>query len=390
MRRSERAHCGWRLGLAMAVAACGAGCAARRTAPQPQPVTVEVATAASQSVPIRAQWITTLHGYVSAQIQPHVSGYIVRQVYREGTYVPKGGVLFEIDPRPFRATLDQAMAQLAEAQANLGAARLDVKRDIPEAKARAIPQSQLDNDTQAELADKAAVAAAKAAVEQAQLNLGYTQVRTLIGGIAGIAQAQTGNLVATTTVLTSVSQVNPIKAYFPVSGAEYLKIANRVPPAVTGAPVRLHLTLADGTAYPYPGRILFANNQLDPQTGTIELVGAFPNPGRLLRPGQTGRITADIGVEQNAVLIPARAVTELQGGYEVAVVGADDKVSVRTVQVGIQEGSQWVITRGLRAGQRVVAEGTAKVHDGMTVTPRPYAPALDPAPGRGGPAGAGQ
>ncbi|MGH9527733.1 MAG: efflux RND transporter periplasmic adaptor subunit, partial [Terriglobales bacterium] len=200
----------------MAVAACGAGCAARRTAPQPQPVTVEVATAASQSVPIRAQWITTLHGYVSAQIQPHVSGYIVRQVYREGTYVPKGGVLFEIDPRPFRATLDQAMAQLAEAQANLGAARLDVKRDIPEAKARAIPQSQLDNDTQAELADKAAVAAAKAAVEQAQLNLGYTRVRTLIGGIAGIAQAQTGNLVATTTVLTSVSQVNPIKAYFPV------------------------------------------------------------------------------------------------------------------------------------------------------------------------------
>lgn len=369
----------WRLFAALAAAATAFGCAQRRAAPQPRPVLVKVATAIRRTVPVRADWITTLHGFVSAEIQPHVSGYIIRQEYREGAYLPKGAVLFDIDPRPFQAVLDQARAQLAQAQATLGAARLDVQRDIPEAQARAIPQSQLDNDTQAELAGRAAVAAAQAAVEQARLNLAYTHVRALIGGIAGIAQVQTGNLVSPTTVLTSIAQVNPIKAYFPVSEADYLQMAGHIPPGASGPPIRLHLTLAGGQAYGGTGRILFANNQLDPQTGTIEVVGAFPNPRRLLRPGQTGRISAIIAMRPNAVLVPARAVTELQGGYEVAVVGANHKVRVRTVQVGAQEGSWWVITRGLQPGEEVVAEGAEKVHNGAQVQPRPYLPDLSQA-----------
>jgi RND family efflux transporter MFP subunit len=346
-------------------------------APPPRPPVVEVAPVIQKDVPVYSEWITTLQGYVNAQIQPQVTGYLIAQDYHEGSFVHKGDVLFEIDPRPFQAVLDQAKAQLAQAEAQLGAATLNVKRDIPEAQARAIPQSQLDNDTQTRLGAKAAVEAGQAAVEQAQLNLGYTRVRSLIDGIAGIAQVQVGNLVTLSTVLTAVSQVNPIKVYFPISGVDYLRIAGRGSPGtvnlLSGAvPIPLQLILSNGETYAYKGKILFADRQVDPQTGTIQIVGAFPNPGNILRPGQTGRVRAITEIVRGALLIPQRAVTELQGRYQVAVVGPDNKINIRTVRVGERAGTMWIISEGLKPGQRVVAEGNQTVREGMFVTPEPY------------------
>lgn len=330
-----------------------------------------------KDIPIYGEWVGTLDGYVNAQIQPQVTGYLIKQNYREGSFVHKGDVLFEIDPRPFQALLDQAKAQLGQAEAQLGTATLNVKRDIPEAEAQAIPQSQLDNDTQAKLAGKAAVEAGQAAVEQAQLNLGYTQVRSLIDGIAGIAQVQVGNLVTPATALTGVSQINPIKAYFPISSVEYLRIASGVGTGTVNLlssanPIPLQLILPNGNTYGSMGKILFANRQVDSQTGTIQIVGAFPNPGSILRPGQTCRVRAVTQIARGALLVPQRAVTELQGGYQVAELGPADKINIRTVQVGQQVGTLWIITEGLKQGQRVVAEGTQMVRDGMVVTPEPY------------------
>ncbi len=316
-----------------------AGCGHPLAAPPPRPPVVEVANVIQKDVPLYSEWIATLNGYVNAQIQPQVTGYLIKQDYREGSLVHHGEVLFEIDPRPFQAVLDQAKAQLAQAEAQLGTAELNVKRDIPEAEAHAIPQSQLDNDTNAQLAGKATVQADQAAIEQAELNLGFTRVRSLVEGIAGIAQVQVGNLVGPTTVLTGVSQVNPIKAYFPITAVEYLQIANRLSPGTvnllsTVTPIPLDLILSDGSTYRQKGRILFADRQVDQQTGTIQIVGAFPNPGNILRPGQTGRVRAVTELRKGALLVPQRAVTELQGGYQVAVVGPDNKVSLRPVEVG--------------------------------------------------------
>lgn len=355
-----------------------AGCARKSSAQPARPPEVEVAPVIEKNVRIYSEWVATLNGYVNAQIQPQVTGYIVKQDYREGSLVHKDDVLFEIDPRPFQAVLDQAKAQLAQAEAQLGNASLNVKRDIPEAKANAIPRSQLDNDTQSQLAGKAAVAAGQAAVEQAQLNLGFTKVRSLITGIAGIAQVQVGNLVTPATVLTGVSQVNPIKAYFPISGDEYLEIANRIGGSVDllsrSSKIPLQLILSNGTNYGPAGRILFADRAEDQQTGTITIVGEFPNPRNILRPGEYGKIRAPVQIRNNALLVPQRAVTELQGSYQLAVVGRDNKVSIRNVEAAQRVGTMWVITQGVRAGERVVAEGTTKVRDGSEVTPVPFNP----------------
>ncbi len=358
------------------------GCGQRTTfSPRSSAPVVEVASVIQKDVPIYGEWVGTLQGYLTAQISPQVSGYLIRQDYHEGGLVKKDEVLFEIDPRPFQAVLDQAKAQLAQAEAQLAKSTLDVNRDIPEARAHAIPQSQLDNDRQAQLAAKAAVEAGEAAVEQAALNLGYTKVRSLIPGIAGITTVQVGNLVGPSTVLTSVSEVNPIKVYFPITGAEYLRIANRVGGAVNLLsrldPIPLQLILSNGETYGYKGRILFTDRQVDPQTGTIQIVGTFPNPRNILRPGDTCRVRAVTELIKGALLVPQRAVTELQGGYEVAVVGPDNKINVRSVEVGERVGTMWVINQGLNPGQRVVAEGTQKVRDGMAVTPKPYTPSSE-------------
>jgi membrane fusion protein (multidrug efflux system) len=317
--------------------------------------------------------VATLEGFTTAQIQPQVTGYLIRQNYQEGSYVHKDDVLFEIDPRPFQALLDQAKGQLAQAKAQLGLADINVKRDTPVAQLHAIPQSQLDNDTQAKLAAEAAVEAAEAAVEQAQLNLDFTKVRSLVDGIAGIAQTQIGNLVSTTTVLTTVSKVDPIKVYFPISEQEYLRLGAKISGNVnllsSATTVPLELVLADGSVFPQKGKIIFADREVDPQTGTIRIVGSFPNPGNVLRPGQFGRVRAVTAYRKNALLVPQRAVTELQGQHQVAVVGSDNKVSIHNVTVADRVGSMWVISDGLEPGDRVITEGVQKVAEGAPVNP---------------------
>jgi RND family efflux transporter MFP subunit len=349
------------------VVGCGKTIAAPAT-PGPE---VEVASVVQKDVPIVSEWVATLDGFVNAQIQPQVTGYIIRQTYKEGSFVRKGQILFHIDPRPFQAVLDQAQAQVAQAEAQLAKTAMDVDRDSPLAKERAIAQSQLDNDIQANRAAKAAVKAAEAQVEQAQLNLEFTEVKSLVDGMAGIAQVQIGNLVNPTTVLTSVSQLNPIKAYFSISEQEYIHFADRInadaqkeTPA-NGPP--FELILADGSVYPHKGTGLLANRQVDVSTGSIQIVCSFPNPQNFLRPGQFGRLRAAPEVRRGALLVPQKAVSELQGSYQVAVVGADNKVSIRAVETGDRVGPMWIVEGGVKPGEQVVVEGLQKVQNGGTV-----------------------
>jgi RND family efflux transporter MFP subunit len=353
------------------------GCSANtsKAAPPAPPLSVEVATVVQQDTPIYSDWVATLDGYVNAQIQPHVSGYIIKQNYKEGSVVRKGDVLFEIDPRLFKAALDQAKAQLAQAEAQLGKAMLDVERDTPLAQARAIAQSQLDTEKQAKLGAQAQVQAAKANVEQAELNLEWTKVTSLVSGIAGIAQVQIGNLVGPSSVLTSVSQVDPIKAYFTVSEQDFTDFHRRFPTEATVEEQRkripLQLVLADGTVYEQPGKIYFADREVNPATGAIRIAGVFPNPNNLLRPGGYGRIRASARSRPGALLVPQRAIIELQGSHQVAVVGNDNKVVMRAVNVAERVGKMWIVTEGLKAGERVVVEGLLKVRDGVPVKPVP-------------------
>jgi membrane fusion protein (multidrug efflux system) len=346
----------------------------RAEAPVPE---VEVTPVQQQDIPLFTECISTLDGFVNAQIQPQVTGYLLKQNYREGTAVHKGDVLFEIDPRPFEAALAQAQGQMAQAQAQLGKTQLDVARDTPLAKESAIPQAQLDNDIQANQAAEAMVAAAKAQVDQANLNLGFTSVRSLIDGIAGLAKAQIGDLVGPTSVLTTVSEVEPIKAYFALSEQEYLKFASRISDVATGKKMPsgkkvLELILSDGTVYPEKGWVVLADRQVDVKTGTIRIAGAFDNPGGILRPGMFGRVRAATGVAKGALLVPQRAVTETQGSYTVVVVGPDNKASIRPVKTGERIGQMWVITDGLQPGEQVIAEGMQKAREGAPVQPKQF------------------
>ena len=341
--------------------------------PAAQPPVVEVAEVVQRDAPIYSEWVGILDGYVNAQIQPHVSGYIVRQNYKEGSVVSRGDVLFEIDPRPFRAALNQVRAQLAQAEAQLEKAALDVERDTPLARERAIARSQLDTEIQAQIAAKAVVEAAKANVEQAELNLEWTHVTSLISGIAGVAQVQIGNLVGPSSVLTSVSQADPIKAYFTVSEQQFIDFHRRFPTEARVEQERkripLQLILSDGSVYERPGTIYFADREVNPATGAIRIAGVFPNPRNLLRPGSYGRVRASVRTQQGALLIPQKAVTELQGSQQVAVVTRDDKVNIRVVKVGDQVGDSLIVTTGLEPGERVVVEGLQKVRNGAPVKP---------------------
>jgi len=348
-----------------------AGCGTPKAAPAIPSPEVEVASVVQKDVPIFSEWVATLDGYINAQIQPQVAGYVIKQTYKEGSFVRKGQILFQIDPRPFQALLDQAKAQLAQAQAQLGKTEMDVNRDTPLAKERAIAQSQLDNDVQAKQAAQAAVKAAEALVEQARLNLEFTDVKSLVDGIAGIAQVQIGNLVSPTTVLTTVSQVDPIKAYFSISEQEYIHYADRINAQTqkeipSGGPL-FDLILADGSIYPHKGSALLTNRQVDTATGSIQIVCSFPNPKKALRPGQFGRLRAAPEVRNGALLVPQKAVTELQGTYQLAVVGADNRVSIRAIKVGDRVGPLWIVESGVKPGELVIVEGLQKVQNGSTV-----------------------
>src|SRR5216684_1380874 len=352
------------------------GCGRTQAAAPPPPPEVRVAPVVQQDVPAYSEWVATLDGYVNAQVRPQVSGYIIKQNYKEGSLVRRGQVLFEIDPRPFQAALDRAKGDLAQAQAQLGKSTLDVKRDTPLAEARAIAQSQLDNEIQARLGAQAAVESDQAAIEQAELNLEWTKITSLVDGIAGIAQVQIGNLVGPNSVLTSVSQVDPIKAYFPISEQAYVLAQKQSGAVSTEHAVSffgnsLDLILTDGSIFPQKGKILLADRQVDPNTGTIRIVAAFPNPGNILRPGQYGRVRVETNMKSGALLIPQNAVAQSQGSYQVAVVGGDHKVSMRTVKPGETVGTMWVIDSGLKPGEQVVAEGMQRLKEGTLVTPKP-------------------
>jgi RND family efflux transporter MFP subunit len=365
--------------LVLATMSVAAGCGrtnAVSAVPSPE---VEVVAVVQKDVPIVSEWVATLDGYVNAQIQPQVTGYIIGQTYKEGSFVGKGQVLFQIDPRPFQALLDQTEAQLAQAQAQVGKTEMDVARDTPLAKEHAIAQSQLDNDVQANRAAKAAVKASQAQVEQAQLNLEFTNVKSLVDGVAGIAQVQIGNLVNPATVLTSVSQMDPIKANFSISEQEYLHYAERINSQAqkekpTDAPP-FELILADGSIYPHRGAGLLTNRQVDTTTGSMQVVCTFPNPHNILRPGQFGRLRAAAEVRRGALLVPQKAVNELQGAYQLAVIGTDNKVSIRPVTVGERVGKSWIIESGVKAGETVIVEGLQKVQGGSTVKIKQTEPA---------------
>jgi RND family efflux transporter MFP subunit len=360
------------LGVILPVVA-SAGCtkaAADAKLPDPE---VLVSHPVQQDVPVHHEWVATLDGYVNAEIRPQVSGYIVSQNYKEGTTVRKGQVLFEIDPRPFQAALNQAGGQLAQADAALAKSTLDVERDTPLVAKKAVPKEKLDAEIQAKLAAAAAVASAKAAVERAELDLEWTRVTSLVDGVAGIAEVQMGNLVGPNSHLTSVSQVNPIKVYFLVSEQEYLRATHL---SGSGQPMNLfasspELILSDGTAYPHTGRILWSDRQVESSTGTIRLVAAFPNPGNKLRPGQYGRVRIQTGVRTHALLVPQSAVKEIQGGYQVAVVGKDNKASLRPVKAGEKAGTLWVIDEGLQPDDQVVVGGLEKIRQATPVVPKP-------------------
>ena len=377
----------------IAVALLGAAaCSKPTSAARPgDPPDVEVARVEQKDVPIYGEWIGTLDGMVNADVKAQVTGYLLAQAYKEGSFVKEGQVLFEIDPRPFQAALGQAEGQLAQAKAQLanaeavqGRTQLDVDRYTPLVKEQAASQQDLDNAIQNNLAAKATVATAKAqiqaaeaAVQTARLNLEFTRLTSPIDGIAGVAQLQVGALVSPSSPpVTTVSTVDPIKVYFTVSEQEYLDWNRRFPTEASldaaNRRVRLELILADGTTYPREGTVYFADRQVNQSTGAIRIAGLFPNAGNFLRPGGYGRVRAATRIKRGALLVPQRAVTELQGSYQVAVVDSENKVGIRTVKVGDRVGSLWIIEEGLNPGERVVAEGVQKVRPGAQVNPKPF------------------
>ena len=353
------------------------------TAPTP---TVLVTEVVQKDVPIFSEWVGTTLGFVDAQIHPRVQGYLLKQVYQDGHAVKAGELLFQIDDRDYKAALDQAKGALAQQKADLLKNQQDLDRYKPLAAQGVIAPQELDHVQQATRSSAAQVESAQAAVETAQLNLEWTQIRSPIDGIAGIAPVQIGDLVTPSTLLTSVSQVNPIKVNFPISEQEYLKASDQIKEhqatgRAKGEP-DLQLVLGDGSVYKYPGRFYRVDREVNIQTGTIEVQGLFPNPDAVLRPGQYAKVRAANQSRLGALLVPQRAVQETQGQYQVAVVGADNTVSMRTVKPAEKVGDQWIIDDGVKPGERVITEGLQKVKDGMTVIAQadPAAEASAPAP----------
>ena len=349
-----------------------------KAAPPAPPIpVVDVVTVAQKDVPIYMEWIGSLDGNVNAVIRPQVTGYLIKQNYREGDLVKQGQPLFEIDPRTFEAAVEEAKGLRAQQQARQDTTRANLARIKPLAAKNAVSQKDLDDATGSDLSAKAALEAADASLKTAKLNLGFTRITSPITGIAGIAKAQIGDLLSPSmqTELTTVSKVDPIKVYFNISEREYLKFANAA--AAMGKKqehVPLDLFLVDGSLYPHTGQVALLNRQVDVSTGTFKVAALFPNPGNLLRPGQYGKVRATVSVIKGALLVPQRAVTEIQGKYLVAVVGADNKADIRPVTVGERIGTEWIISTGLQPGETVIAEGTQKARPGMTVNPKPFVP----------------
>ena len=416
----------------------------------PRPLDVEVVQVKQDDVPLYSEWIGTTEGMVNADIKAQVTGYLLRQNYKEGSFVKKGELMFEIDPRPFQAVLDQAKGQLAQfegqleqansqvvqaeaqasqansqlqqsqaqqaqSQANQVKTQLDVNKYGPLLEQKAVTQQDYDNAKQANVVAEAEVEAskarveaaraqlrfanaqigtakaatktanglienAKAAIRTAELNLGFTRIVSPIDGIAGLAKTQVGDLVQpnnpNSPLLTTVSTVDPIKVYFQISEQQYLAFTkeNLIQATQGGsvAQIELELVLADGSTYPQKGSFYYADRQVDQKTGAIRIAGLFPNPGNILRPGQYGRVRAVTATQTSALLVPQRAVTQLQGGYQVAVVGKDNKVEIRSIKLGDHSGPMWIVDDGLKPGETVVVEGIQRLRPGALVNPKPY------------------
>ena len=363
---------------AVLMSGCGGEPAASRTAAAP---TVLVTPVVQRDVPILREWIAQLNGSVNAQIAPKVSGYIVKQNYRDGYYVHAGQILFEIDPRPFEAALSQAKANVAQARAQLDNSKLNVARDTPLARERAIAQSQLDNDIQMRDANQAAVDAALAQQRNAQLNLDWCKVRSPIDGVAGVAAASVGDLAGASTTVTTVSKLNPIRAYFSISESDYLSVAGRLSRIILGGEggqsldsAEAQFIQADGRPFAGRGRFVLLGREVNKATGTIQFATEFDNPEAILRPGGFGRVRLLIGTHRGALLVPQRAINQVQGQYMLAVLTADNHVDFRSVDVGERMGEDWIVTRGVRAGERVVVEGFMTLRPGMPVRPSAYGP----------------
>jgi len=360
------------------------GCDRKEAEPTATPPEVMIAEVIQKDVPIYGEWVGTTVGYVDAQIRARIQGYLLSRDYTEGSYVKSNDLLFKIDPRPYKAALDQGKADLARAEAAFKKSLLDVKRNTPLAAEGAISQKELDDAIQASAANRASVASARAKLENAQLNLDWTSVTSPINGIAGIATAQIGDLILENTVMTTVSQVDPIKVNFPISEREYLKFADRIEKVNhqknlnSSRAANLELILADGSVYPHKGRAVLADRQVDVKTGTIIIVSYFPNPANLLRPGLFAKVRASIETRAGALLVQQRAIKELQGTYQVAVVGDENKVAFRNVTPGPRVGSFWLIDDGLKPGEKVIVEGLLKIRNGMEVTPKLIPPESSP------------
>ena len=365
------------------------GCSHHQAAAAREPTEVLVTSVVQRDVPIYREWVAQLNGSVNAQISPKVSGYIIKRNYQEGYFVTKGQILFEIDARPLRASLDQAKATVAGAMANLGNSKLNVARDTPLAKEKAIAQSQLDNDVQTMKANQAALDAALAEQQTAELNLAWTKVRSPIDGIAGVAAAQVGNLVSASSILTNVSQLDPIRAYFAISESDYLSIAPQLSMLIHGeagsatiGATEAQFIQANGMPFASQGRFVLVGREVNNTTGTIQIAMEFQNKGSILRPGGFGRVRIKIGTAKDALLIPQQAVNEVQGEYQVVVLSVDSKAEFRSVEVGERTGIDWIVSKGLKPDERVVVEGFQKLRNGSPVAAKPYtAAAPEPAAG---------
>jgi len=361
---------------AVAIAAAAlASNACRNPAPPALPVPeVVVSPVTQRDVPIYSEAVGTTEGFITAQVRPRVQGYLLQQGYRDGASVKSGDLLFEIDNREYKAALDEARGKLARERATLKKYELDVARYTPLAAKGAVSTEELDDAVQAARASKAQVEAAAAAVETAQLNLGWTRVYAPIDGVAGIAPVQVGDLVTPSTLLTTISQLDPIKVTFPISEREYLRLADRIQAHQQNGSAadepEIEMILVDGKVYPHPGRFHVANRQVEVGTGTIQIQALFPNPDGILRPGLYTKLRAPIVMKRGTLLVPQRALIETQGHYQAAVVGDGDTVAFRTVKPAEQVGDLWIVEEGLTAGERVITGGLQKVQDGMVVKPK--------------------
>lgn len=338
--------------------------------PAPPPPGVTVTASLQKDVPIHQEWVGTMDGNIDADIRPKVEGFLLKRLYTEGSYVSKGQAMFQLDQRQAQAAVEEAEGKLAQAKAALAQAQIDVNRYTPLVAEKAVSQAELDKAHSMEKASTANVQAAQAALDNAKLNRTWTTVASPISGIAGIAKVGIGDLMTPTTSMATVSAVNPIYVDVSISEQDYLRFVKNRP---SNVPKReLELYLGDGSLFPHTGHLLLVNREVDTRTGTIQVRAEFPNPGNVLRPGQYARVRAVTEERKNATLVPQRAISELQGVYQVGVVGGDNKVAIRSVKLGPQFGDMWVVESGLQPGERVVVDGLQRLRDGMTVAPMPY------------------